>query len=80
MNRFLSIFGFFRHGHAEGVSVRRDPFLLFPTFASGLVEYPELELHFHAPAMLAQWVRESGQSRNALRLNWAVRSEGGRES
>ena len=80
MNRILSIFGFFRHGHAESVSMRRDPLLLFRTFAPSLIERQELEVtHFHAPEVLAQWVRQS-EAPNRLRLNWAVCSEGGRES
>lgn len=80
MNRILSIFGFFRHGHAEGMSMRPDPFLLFRTFAPTLIETQELEVtHSHAPAVLARWVRQS-ESPNGLRLNWAVCSEGGRES
>ena len=80
MNRFSSIFGFFRHGHAEGISVRHDPFLLFHTFALGLIEKEESEVnHFHSAAILARWVRET-ESRNGLRLNWAVCSEGGRKS
>lgn len=80
MNRILSIFGFFRHGHAERAPMRRDPFLLFRTFAPTLIEKQELEAtHFHAPAVLGRWVRQS-ESPNGLRLNWAVCSEGGRES
>lgn len=80
MNRILSIFGFFRHGHAERVSMQHDPFLLFRTFAPSLIEEQELQVtHFHAPSVLARWVRQS-ESPNGLRLNWAVCSEGDRES
>lgn len=74
------IFDLFRHGRAERDASRGDGFLLFRTFASGLIEADELEVQFPAPAMLARWDRESGQSRNGLRLSWAVCSEGGRES
>lgn len=75
-----AIFDLFRHGRAERDVFRRDGFLLFRTFAPGLIEAEELEIHFRAPAILARWHRESGRSRNELRLNWAVCSEGGRES
>lgn len=75
-----AIFDLFRHGRAERDASRGDGFLLFHTLAPGLIETEELEVHFQAPAILAPMDRESGQSRNGLRLNWAVCSEGGRES
>lgn len=81
MNRILSIFGFFRHGHAEGVSMRRNPFILFRPFAPGLTDPQELELNnIHRSAIIARWIRQPEPSRNGLRLNWGVCSEGGRES
>ena len=75
-----AIFDLFRHGRAERDASRGDGFLLFRTFAPGLIETEELKVHFHAPAILARWDRESGQSRNGLRLNWVVCSEGGHKS